>query len=540
MSEILNIRLQNFKGASDVTIDLAKRTSCPIITLVGLNESGKTTVLEGLSYFVTGDNAVTSLFGRSRTVTAAEAFIPINRKAAFSEDISVTASIRLDDSDYRSAAALAAKHQLEIDRSDFPKEFEVSRTYSFEDSIPKSSANMWDFDLKVRGKKSKRAKAYVRPESESDSEKPDFWDEITDEIARKLPRIACFPTFLVDTPAKIYLREHDNERPVNRYYRYVFQDILDSLQSPKLSLDKHVINRIEEFKENEQSPNWLSILFGGPSRAPINSVFQKMSAAVTKEVIGGWRRVFQRQIAAKSISITWNVDTQNGDLPYASFSVSDGESLYPINDRSLGFRWFFSFLLFTAFKQAAKRKTIFLFDEPAANLHAKAQAELLDSFSRITAGGHRIIYSTHSHHMINPQWLSGAYIIENTALDHDSADAFGLSTRPTNIIATSYKQFVAQSPSRTSYFQPVIEKLEYVTPEIVGSAPYLIIEGISDYYALKLVKEICDSEVTISLMPGCGAGASGPLLSLLLGRGEKFIVLLDDATEESGSYPKMQ
>lgn len=215
-------------------------------------------------------------------------------------------------------------------------------------------------------------------------------------------------------------------------------------------------------------------------------------------------------------------------MPYASFYVSDGESRYAISERSLGFRWFFSFLLFTAFKQVKQRKTIFIFDEPAANLHAKAQAELLTSFSKIASDGNRVIYSTHSHHMINPRWLSGAYIVENTALDYDVGDTFGLSTKATNIKVTNYRQFVSTYPTRSSYFQPVIKKLEYVSPEVVGSAPFLLVEGVSDYYALRLVARICNLSLSYRLVPGVGAGASGPLISQFLGRGDKFFILLDD------------
>jgi predicted ATP-binding protein involved in virulence len=62
MPDIRSITLRNFKGAEEVTIDISKRINSPVVTLIGLNESGKTTILEGLSYFVTGDNAVSSLF----------------------------------------------------------------------------------------------------------------------------------------------------------------------------------------------------------------------------------------------------------------------------------------------------------------------------------------------------------------------------------------------------------------------------------------------------------------------------------------------
>jgi predicted ATPase len=528
MAEIQTITLLNFKGAKNVTLDISKRVESPVITLIGLNESGKTTILEGLSYFVTGDNSVSSLFDGVHSKSDVAGLIPIHLKAAFTGVVSISALVKLNSTDYQNAVLIASKHRLLIDEGTFPKEITIASEYEFEDSVVVDSGNKSNLKLMVssmgsKSVKGQRLKEYQVPEDDS----PDLQAEVIKKISEALPRISYFPTFLVDMPTRIYLKEFKGEKPVNKYYRQVFQDILDSLNEG-LSLQKHVCKRIEDFVEDEQSPNWLSILFGGSSKTPIDLVFQKIANSVTKEVLGSWRKVFQLPISAKTVSIEWQVDTEKDNTPYASFYVSDGESRYAISERSLGFRWFFSFLLFTAFKQASNRQTLFVFDEPAANLHAKAQAELLKSFSKIVSSGNRIIYSTHSHHMINPRWLSGAYIAENEALDYDSEDAFGLSSKPTNIKATSYRQFVSSYASRTSYFQPVIEKLEYITPEILGSSPFLIVEGISDYYAMRLVKDSDPKLAHFSLMPGTGSGASGPLISLLMGRGERFIVLLDD------------
>jgi predicted ATP-dependent endonuclease of OLD family len=525
MAEIQIFTLKNFKGADHVSIDISKRIESPVVTLIGLNESGKTTILEGLSYFITGDNAVSSLFDGVHSKLDATSLIPIHRKAAFTGIVSVSADITLDEEDFQSASELAKKHKLVIDKNSFPEKLQLRREYTFEDSVLRNSENIYELKLNVYPLSgiTKRVKAHERPTSDG----PSLSKEVYVQLVEKLPRIAYFPTFLVDMPARIYLKEHKGERPVNRYYREVFQDILDSLNEG-LTLERHVCKRIEDFVEKEESTNWFSAFQIGPSKITIDLVFQKISSVVTKEVLGSWRNIFQLPISAKSVLIEWQIDTEKENIPYASFYVSDGESRYAISERSLGFRWFFSFLLFTGFKKASNRPTLFVFDEPAANLHAKAQAELLKSFSKIVTGGNRVVYSTHSHHMINPRWLSGAYIVENEALDYDSDDAFGLTAKPTKIKATNYREFVAQYSSRSSYFQPVIEKLEYITPEILGSAPFLIIEGISDYYAMKLVKDGDPTFAHFSLMPGTGSGALGPLISLLMGRGERFFVLLDD------------
>lgn len=526
MAQIKQFKLKNFKGIEEVVIDLDDRVPCPVITLIGLNESGKTTILEGLSHFVTGDRSVSGLFDGIHTKTSGAGLIPVHKKAAFSSNIEIKGIIQLDAADIAEIEALGKNHKVSIDTDLLLQPFFVVKELKFEDSSLKSTTNRYSFPLSVRSsrKGGTQSRKYQRP---ADKSQPDLWLQIVNLFEARLPQISYFPTFLVDMPSRIYLREHEGEKPVNRHYRFVFQDILDSLNEG-LTLERHVCNRILEFREAQKSPNWFSMFFGSQSKAPVDSVFQKISNAVTKEVLGSWQKVFQRAISAKSIFVEWNIDAEKGDMPYASFYVSDGESRYAISERSLGFRWFFSFLLFTAFKQAKTRTTIFLFDEPAANLHAKAQAELLTSFSRIASDGNRIIYSTHSHHMVNPRWLSGAYIVENTALDYDTSDSFGLSTKPTNVHATKYRQFVSKYPSRSSYFQPVIEKLEYVSPEILGSAPFVVVEGISDYYALKLVEKLCGLKLSYRLMPGVGSGASGPLISQMLGRAEQFVILLDD------------
>lgn len=522
MPSIKKFTIKNFKGIEEVELDLDGRIKCPVMTLIGLNESGKTTILEALSHFVSGDRSVSELFEGPHAKASGVRLIPINKKAAFSSKVEIIASIELSEEDL-SAVRKKIDARVDIDMAALSAPFSITRSYKFEDSVLKGTSNFWGFKLLTRNNKKGQFKEYVRPKELE----RDLWHTIYTVLLGRLPNVSYFPTFLVDMPQKIYLKAHDKETAINRHYRFVLQDILDSL-GENLSLEKHVCNRIEEFKSSENTPNWFSIFFGGPTKAPIDSVFQKIANAVTGQVLGSWQRVFQRAISAKSISVEWSIDAERDHMPYAMFYVSDGESRYAISERSLGFRWFFSFLLFTAFKQGKERKTIFIFDEPAANLHAKAQAELLTSFSKIASDGNRVIYSTHSHHMINPRWLSGAYIVENTALDYDSGDNFGLSTKPTNVKATSYRQFVANYPSRSSYFQPVIEQLEYVSPEVVGEAPYLLVEGISDYYALRLAQRISNRSFGFRLLPGVGAGACGPLVSQLLGRGELFAILLDD------------
>jgi AAA15 family ATPase/GTPase len=58
MPIINSIQIKNFKGAANVSVALTGKITTPVVTLIGLNESGKTTILEGFSYFVTNDTGL--------------------------------------------------------------------------------------------------------------------------------------------------------------------------------------------------------------------------------------------------------------------------------------------------------------------------------------------------------------------------------------------------------------------------------------------------------------------------------------------------
>lgn len=519
MATIKEFTVKNFKGIDDLRIELEGRSSSPVTTLVGLNESGKTTILEAISNFVSQDKLVSSLFNGAVPKLPQTSLIPIHKKAAFTDSVEISALVALESSDVQEIQGLARASDLEIDKDRILKPFVISRKIDFENSKSLRNRSEWEFDLFTK-------KPQDSEFEEVGDDKNALWLEVADLIEARLPVIAYFPTFIVEIPNKIYLKEHAGETAVNSHYRQIFQAILKEIDGG-LDLQIHISKRIDEYKKRRAEKNWLVDFLVSDEKSIIDAVFTKISRSVTKAVLGGWRRVFSKDATARDISIEWHIDTDKDELPYASFIVSDGESKYLISERSLGFRWYFSFLLLTSFKRDDGKSTIYIFDEPAANLHSKAQAELLSTFEKIASGNNRIIYSTHSHHMINPKWLNGAYIIENACLDYDEDNPFELNGGRTNIRATKYREFISKYPTRSSYFQPIIESLEYITPQLIGSPPYVVVEGISDYYALKVAEKYIDSKLRFNIIPGMGSGASGPIISLLMGRGEKFLILLD-------------
>ena len=130
---------------------------------------------------------------------------------------------------------------------------------------------------------------------------------------------------------------------------------------------------------------------------------------------------------------------------------------------------------------------MFLFDEPAANLHAAAEQKLIDSFPEIAQNDHVLSYTTHSHYMIEPKWLEQTFIVTNRA---DAplgslVDEISLDDESLDIKVETYRSFVNSQPQKTSYFQPILDRLDVVPSRFDLKRKSIILEGKSDYYILR-------------------------------------------------------
>jgi predicted ATPase len=522
--KIKSFEIKNFKGIANCRISIEDDAPGRIVTLIGLNESGKTTVLEALANFIGQDEDLSSLIGTKRPKGYVREFVPKHRKANFTGSIELIATLEVESSDLAYLAdGMSKQHDVVLDTASMPKEFEVARTHEFKNSEPIESSTNWDIEFSAKKRRQKNFKL-------ADNANDDVWQACIKLLGERLPKISYFPTFLFEVPERIYLEETENEG-TSGYYRQILQDVLDA-QGEGLSLKEHVVDRIERERQAAQNPfAFFANFFGRDAKKQIDAVFRAMSSELSRKIFGAWNEIFENRPKDKHISIEWGVDADKENAVFAQLFIVDGNSQYALTERSLGFRWFFCFLLFTRFRASRQsgRKTYFLFDEPASNLHAKAQLQLLASFPTIAGNENVIIYSTHSHYMIEPLWLERAYVVINKAVDYEisseSMDYF--STRPTEIVADKYRNFVSQHPDRTTYFQPVLDQLDYVVSPIIGNKNCLIMEGKHDFYAMKyLLPPLgCSS---IDILPGTGAGNLEAIISMYLGWGRKFIVLLDD------------
>ncbi|MBB5040696.1 ATP-dependent nuclease [Shinella fusca] len=516
-------RIQNFKGIKDTTIDLNSGVGASVFPLVGLNESGKTTILEAI-YSFSPDLGTRDLIDRG--LSSEDDSVPRHLLSSFTGTISVAATLAVDGQDRRSIARMLAP---ELTLEDIPDEITMFKERHYKNGDKQSSGDRIEPSLRV---KKKGERKFRKPNDEEFTRiwRWFFW---------RTPSIAYYPTFVFDFPKKIYLSGKFGAK--DALYRRVFQDILDQ-DGQGHTIEESIVQRVQNEDFVVSWTNFLSLWSNHRDRDKIQQVMDRASSTVTKVVLGRWNEIFGEKPAGKEIVISYDVtegeETNKAGIVEKTlkhnvvikFHIRDGTRRFEVNDRSLGFRWFFAFMLFTQFRVARDtvRPVLFLFDEPAANLHAAAQQKLIDSFPEIAKDQHMLIYTTHSHYMIEPKWLEQTFIVTNRADAPTSSimDAVSLDDESLDIRATKYRVFVNDHPSQTSYFQPILDRLNVVPSKFDSRRQSVITEGKSDYYIMRYAIRLLGMN-EIALLPAMGAGTLDALLSIHMGWGLDFLFVLD-------------
>lgn len=501
--------ISNFKGIQHLKLNLDGNPASKIFIFVGLNESGKTTIMEALSFFYENirNTNETRLTLHPSGIIDQHSLIPKNRKDNFTDSTVIEAELELEEEDIKLL-------EKALKENDFSYKTIVPRiSISFDFKFENSSfvERTLYFGSEIYGQERRRKKEKL-------AKKHKAWAPALETIKKIIPPIIYYPNFLFDFPDVIYLEEYKDEGQEQAFYRRLLQDILDSLNN-KLSLQTHIIERANSAKRQD--------------REALNSVLNKMSSQITKLVFSENLSVFRADTRNKSIIVSYPELDEKTEVLYVELQLKDGEDSYYIRERSLGFRWFFTFLLFTQFRvQRSQVNTnlVFLFDEPASNLHQAAQQRLIGALEELTKSSISVIYSTHSHYLINPQWLESAFIVRNKALQYENDDIDNFE--PTNIEVQRYRAFINKHPNQHTYYQPILDVLEYCPSNLEAVVDVVMVEGKNDFYTLSYLQElIIKPEKKIAFLPGTGSGSLDTVIRLYYAWGRNFIVLLDSDAE---------
>ncbi len=190
------------------------------------------------------------------------------------------------------------------------------------------------------------------------------------------------------------------------------------------------------------------------------------------------------------------------------------------DERSTGFVWFFSFLVWLShIRRARTTDYVILLDEPGLGLHARAQMDLMRFVREQLLPAYQVIYTTHTPFMIDPEHLDGVRTVEDA-----SAGGQVLGTKVGD-------RFLSSDPDTLF---PIRAALAYdVARRAVVASQTVLLDRPSDVLYLKWFsrelelqgREHLDPDW--SLVPIGGLDSIAPFATLFASEAHRIVVLTD-------------
>lgn len=205
------------------------------------------------------------------------------------------------------------------------------------------------------------------------------------------------------------------------------------------------------------------------------------------------------------------------------------KSSYNFNQRSKGFKWYFNYLFKVSFNNKIARSNTFvdseqeriiLLDEPGVYLHAAFQKELLRLLKRdAKEQKSNIIYTTHLENLLSPD------IINVNTIHIVSKSVDGILVEALND---------SKGPKLCGSFEPIWNAIHLKSfPTDISGKNVTVVEGLTDMIILKLLQERNLLNKDLIILPAGGAPFQRTLVTLCLGLSNRVLFLFDNDTEGS-------
>lgn len=517
---LAQFRVTKFRNIIDSgPIDVDDLVTC----LVGMNESGKTTILAALHRLNPVDGAEFDvqrdyprwLLVKDRRATDLEYAEPI------------TAEFALDDAE----KALVAEH---LGEAVLTREMvTISRAYKgFSNWVigaePRTAVENLLQNASARKKTLDEFKAVTDFDGIEEvcarlvANTDDGQAETTaEEIARIRSLVASMPGKTVTGSIRKLL-----EPRLPRFFYFSDYSILEG----RVDVQTLKTNDEQTASSPEQTARALLALAGTTPDALAEDDYEDRKAEL--EAVGHdlTEQVFEYWKQNPNLRVQFDIDRKieqdaygNLRVPavFLDIRVEDTRHAFTNNFsyRSSGFRWFFSFLAaFTEFEQA-NANIVVLLDEPGLTLHGRAQADFLRFINERLASAVQVLYTTHSPFMVETDKIDRVRIVE------DQGPKTG---------ATVTRE--ALTVGEGSLF-PLQAALGYdVAQHLFIGDTNLLVEGPSDFVYLDALSRRLQQDGRTSLderwriLPAGGA-ANIPAFISLMGRELEVTVLVDSGTE---------
>jgi predicted ATP-dependent endonuclease of OLD family len=258
----------------------------------------------------------------------------------------------------------------------------------------------------------------------------------------------------------------------------------------------------------------------------LKAELESASIGISDEIFEFWKQNTQLRVQFDLSAANPNDPPPLNDGPILHVRIWNDRHRVsvPFDERSKGFVWFFSFLVyFSEIEEMRNGDMVLLLDEPGLNLHAMAQYDFLRFIDQRLAPRHQVVYTTHSPFMINLNNLTSVRTVED--MDH---------------YGTVITDDVLQNSSETVF--PLQTALGYQLAETLFLAPHcLLVNSPSDLIYLQVLGEFCAAEGRAKLDPRwviipVGRSENLPAFISLLGDNYTSLAVLMDVTPASRAH----
>lgn len=209
------------------------------------------------------------------------------------------------------------------------------------------------------------------------------------------------------------------------------------------------------------------------------------------------------------------------------------------DERSTGFIWFFSFLIwFSQIKKNYGENIFVLLDEPGLTLHGTAQKDLLNYINERLRPNHQVVFTTHSPFMIDNEHIFSLRTVEDVVNRNSK-------TEEEEILGTKVGEEVLSQDRDT--ILPLQSKIGLDVANTLFLGPYvLVVEGPTEdayikWFSRELVKRGREGlDIRWAVAPAEGANKVSSFVSLFHNRGLSIAALLDYHEGQKGTADRLE
>lgn len=483
----IGFEIENYRAIEFIEVKISNS----LIPIIGINESGKTSVLKAiLSFDKLKDN-----YNKGEHLN-------YKNKYSYKEmDCNIIANIVLETEE--EVDRIARKMKLKVGDSlyDRLKEYVHSKkSIKVLRSLKDKKYSLVDFPVEDERNK-----------------------ELAEKIFDDLPIILYFDDFSDRVPDII-------DFPIN----YIEKGLRSStsMQAEWRSLLEEIFLRSTDGED--ELKDFLKMTNEDDKAALLSDVSDQLNS----DIINEWKKLKSKGSTALAndeddLELIINYIPPSDDNSMYSFqfkvidkTVGGRKRQFNVIERSKGFQWYFNFIIKLKFNAKYKNNpsnAIYLLDEPGSYLHSSAQEELLSELKEISEKN-TLLYCTHSQYLLDPDSINVSTI--KIAVKQEGK---------VNLISfNSYGKNNSQGA-----LSPLLDALHLKTGMgDIDNKNIIVTEGITDYYFIKMLMEYREdfSWDNIRVIPGVGAANLKELISLSIASSNKYLVLLDNDKAGRAAY----